>query len=139
MPTEIKTEQWYSGDWKKVPSKQPPFNGIKITGLPTYENGVLVSVKVTFTDYTLNLSGCESTIPELTAANGQFNIPTPTENTSPPSSPPQPNPDFTIQGWVALEHNNLDLSLRIRLSFGLEHARRQELGYIMGFALAVPE
>lgn len=136
MTNDPTPQVWQSGDWSKRPNKEIPYNGIEISGLPEYdENSALVSVTVTLTDYTLDEQGVASSILGLTVAAGSVSIFAPTEQTSPVSSPPRPNPDFTIEGDVALEPSGSDVCLRIRLSYGLEHMRREEIGYVMCFKL----
>lgn len=123
--------QWRSGDWKKRAASSPPYNGIQITGLPTYDtDNKLVSVEVTFLDFTQDDKGVESIIPNLSYLDGRVEIPVPVEK----SSPPQADPDFTVLGWVALETNGASFSLRIRFGYGAEYSRRDELGYIMSFS-----
>lgn len=142
MTSNIQPIVWYSGNYNSRRSgKTAPYNGIKIAGLPSYDeqSNTFLSASITFTDYTNDPNGSTLVIPALTFAEGRTSI---TEAAgelasppaSPPSSPPQPDRDFTIEGWVALESNGLDYSLRIYLSFGLQYERAAERGYIMGFA-----
>ncbi len=127
---------WRSGDWRKRPNKEAPYNGIEISGTPMYdENGFLISIAVTFIDYTLDKQGVKSTIPELTISAGRVDITAPIVQTSPPSSPPKDSSDFTIKGKVSLESTGAKVCLRIQLSYGLEHLRREEIGYVMCFEL----
>ena len=142
MTSNIKPSVWYSGNYSsRQTAKQPPYNGIEIAGLPSYDedSGLFLSASITFTDYTKDPNGSVVVMPALTFAEGRTTImaaagePT-SPPQSPPSSPPQPDSNFTIEGWVALESNGLNYSLRIYLSFGLEHERAAERGYIMSFA-----
>lgn len=136
MANDPTSQTWQSGDWSKRPNSEAPYNGIEISGLPEYdENGMLISVAVTLTDYTLNKEGVASIIPELTVFAGHVDIIAPIEQTSPPSSPLNPSSDFTIKGWVSLEPSGANVCLRIHLRYGLEHLRREEIGYVMCFDL----
>lgn len=136
MANSVTPTTWYSGNYKKDFNKAPPYNGIEIVGSTVYdeESGNFISVSLTLTDYTNVLAGSDLVVPALTNADGEHPIGAPTVTTSPPSSPPQTNTDFTMDGWVSLESNGLDYSLRIYLSFGMEHAKSSERGYIMSFA-----
>jgi len=134
MANEPTPQIWYSGDWHKRPNKQVPYNGIKISGLPLHDdNGDLVSIAVSLVDYTVNKQGIKSVIPELTVSAGNVTIIPPISPTSPPSSPPKADSSFTIEGIVTLEATFTNVCLRIRLDYGLEHSKRNEIGYVMCF------
>lgn len=133
MPTNTAMQTWRSGDWKKKPAQQKPYNGIEISVTPTYdpETQTLVTVSILFKDYTNDAKGIESILPLVPAPSPMLPIPIPPTLTSPPSSPPAKNTSFTIDGTIALETNGSNFSPRIRLNYGLEHAKRDEIGYIM--------
>lgn len=136
MSDNSTTEVWHSGDWKSVPLNKPPYNGIEISAIPTYdtETEKFVSATVTFTDFTLSKTGVSSTIPELTIAEQWVPVPKAIKISSPPASPPdQSNPSFTIDGNVCLETTTSGIFLRIHLFYGMEHSTREELGFILKF------
>lgn len=123
---------WRSGDWKKVPQRQPPYNGIEITGFPVYDpEGHFASAGLLIKDFTFDPRGVTSEIEYMTLSDGWMWIPSPD-----PGSPPDPSRDpmkFTVLGDTRLEHGSSGTLLRIRLSYGLEYLRRDELGFIFEF------
>ncbi len=118
------TQIWHSGDWLQVPAKTEPYNGLEITALPTYNDGILTSVKATVTDYTKTSKGSAITIAALTPKSGNVNIVDTTTDV---------DVNFTARGWLALESFGTSIALRLHISFGPEHASRNEVGYIMTF------
>jgi hypothetical protein len=135
MSEEKSTQIWYSGDWRNVAQKKPPYNGIKITASPAYdEKNKFVSVDVNFTDYSYSESGISSNIPDLNLSESRVVIPEVlSQPASTSDSTPEPNPDFTIKGEVALEIQTSGLYLSIKLAYGIKEHVREELGYILKF------
>ncbi len=133
MSNETNTQTWTSGDWKKRSRTKPPYNGIKIQTKTVYDNeDKFSSVSVSFIDFTNNVNGVSSIIPELTLEEGWANIPKATIS-SPPSSPPSGLSAFTVNGKVKLSEELSGIYLRIHLYYGVEHAQREEIGYIIKF------
>lgn len=146
MSTSLE-QKWQSGGWRDKPSSKIPYNEVEITALPAYDdNGKLISVAVTFSDYTNDPNGVTSSLPELLSSEGKVTIPvattqsdpttdSPPSDSPPASSPPDSTPDdrFTIDGWVALEPQLTQVYLRVHFSFGVQPNPHEELGYILGF------
>lgn len=123
---------WRSGDWKDTPRRVPPYNGIEITGIPSYDQkGNFDSARIIIKDCTLDQQGVTSEIEYITLSDDWVWIPAPA-----PCSPPDPSGDpekFTVRGEVKLRHGSNMILLRIRLKYGLEYHRRDELGFILEF------
>lgn len=133
MSQEISTNElkWRSGDWKKVPQKQEPYNGIEITGVPTYDDEhKFVSATITVKDFTKTAKGVASTMEDVTLADEWVNIPVPV--TSPPSD------DFTVDGAIKLRVGSNGILLRVKLTYGLKDMKHQEIGFIGGFPPVSP-
>lgn len=133
MSQEISTNElkWRSGDWRKVPMKQEPYNGLEITGVPTYDDEhKFVSATITVKDFTKASKGLASTMEDVTLADEWVNIPVPV--TSPPSD------DFTVDGAIKLRVGSNVILLRVNLAYGLKNMQRQELGFIGGFPSVLP-
>lgn len=132
MTTEKKVgpQRWCSGDWKTIPRKDVPYNGIKITGPPAYdENGKFVSADIVVADYTFVQDGVQSEIAALSVEDGWLDIPPAVK----PGSPPGIDPRFTVSGKVQLRHGSGGLLLGVDFAYGLEHLRHEELGFVFGF------
>ncbi|WP_035238423.1 hypothetical protein [Desulfobacter vibrioformis] len=133
MSQEISTNElkWHSGDWRKVPMKQEPYNGLEITGVPTYDDEhKFVSATITVKDFTKAPKGLASTMEDVTLADEWVNIPVPV--TSPPSD------DFTVDGAIKLRVGSNEILLRVKLAYGPEKMQRQEIGFIGGFPSVSP-
>lgn len=133
---------WRSGDWLSTPRRTPPYNGIEITGVPYYDHeGNFASARIIFKDYTFDPRGVTSRIEHMALSDDWVSIPSPAPGSppapsSPPGSPPDPPGDFekfTIRGSAGLLYAANAILLRIRLSYGPEELRREELGFILEF------
>ncbi len=137
MATTLNEDKiWRSADWKTTPRREPPYNGIEITVAPSYDDaGKFISAMITVKDCTLDKDGVSSVIKDMTPAGGWMEIPPPD-----PGSPPDPSKDpakFTVLGAVKLRFSSNAILLQVRLNYGLEHSRRDELGFIMEFLPSV--
>jgi len=139
-----KQNTWYSGDWTDSGNNvQPPYNGLEITAVANYSaagspptSGKLVSVDLTFTDYTYDRNGVSSSF--NISKNGVWTaIPIPVDYAV---SPPVLNPLFTVMniqgtgpGVVRLDTQTSGTFLNILFRYGFKNMTREEIGYIMRF------
>lgn len=135
---------WYSGSWNENGNNsEVPYNGLKIAAtakysLPTSPPSlqILVSVNLDVVDYTYDPNGVSSTL-TLPKSNIWYGIPIPEDDNV---SPPIPNIKFTVTdieninlGKVRLDSNPSGTFLNIQFSFGPDHRKQEEIGYIMKF------
>ena len=117
---------WESGDWKLKPNPNVPYNGIKISGLSTYnDNQQLKSVEVCFSDYTYNPKGVNSIIKKLTLADSWTIIPNPKQVNKETTTT-----DFSINGKVTLEIVENSIYLKIHLYYGPKNSINEAMGFI---------
>lgn len=131
---------WQSGDWQETPNSNPPYNGLEITATPVVSSppvpGKLLPIDLTITDFTYDPNGVSSSM--TISKTGQWlPIPIPMDNTV---SPPVYNSKFTVTsiniggpGMVRIDATPSGTFLNIQFRYGLEHATREEIGYIMRF------
>ena len=136
MTTEknVESQSWCSGEWKTIPRKNVPYNGIEIIGVPFYDdNSRFVSADIMVADYTYVKEGVQSKITALTVADSWVDIPPVLK----PVSPPVDDPDFTVKGKLKLLHGSSDILLEIEFAYGLAGQRHDEIGFVFGFATAI--
>lgn len=122
---------WYSGDWQTPPRSWEPYNGIEISGVPTYDNeNKFISAKITIFDFTKNKKGISSTIESVTLADNWAHIPEPVTSS--------PKDEFTVNGRMKLRLASSVILVRVHLDYGLEEMKCYELGMIGGFHSTKP-
>lgn len=135
--SNTKEQVWYSGDWKTSGSNlYPPYNGLKILAVSTYETtenplikGKLMSIDLTITDFTYDVNGISSTF-TVSKTGMWYEIPFPMND----------NKKFTVSsvngggpGVVRIVEEPSGIFLFIQFRYGLESMKREEIGYIMRF------
>lgn len=126
-PVPDKDVTWRSGNWRRIPGGQEPYNGLEITGIPTFtDTGTFTSVEVTFDDYTKTKDGTKSILSTLVfvQGGGGTDIPKPAE--------PGAKAKFTVTGTVDIKSYTSGLYLGVDLKFGLPHQRFAVSGNIFG-------
>ena len=103
--------------------------GIEITVQAIYTENVLTSAEVTFYDYTYNPKGVTSKLVYIIASSGQIDIPKALLD----SSPPGPDPKFTIDGWIKMQLgvNKINMLVLIDLTYGMPLDTEHEEGSIL--------
>lgn len=120
---------WHSGDWKKSPRINEPYNGIEIIGIPLYdEDNKFTGAKLEIRDYTYEKSGVSACIKLMTTADEWVDIPGVV-----PSSPPIDPSLLSVKGQVKLRPSGCGILLRVNFSYGLKSLRHEELGFVMKF------
>lgn len=136
MATEKKMgpQSWRSGDWKTVPRKNIPYNGVEITGVPAYdENGKFASADIVVADYTYDKEGVQSQIAVLNVEEGWLEIPAAVK----PGSPPGIDHRFTVNGKLQLRCGSGGMLLGVDFAYGLDGQRHEELGFVFGFPTTI--
>ena len=104
--------------------------GIEITVQAIYTENVLTSAEVTFIDYTYDSKGVTSKLVYIIATSGQMDIP---KAPSLDKSPPEPDPKFTIDGWIKMQLgvNKINMLVLIDLTYGKPLDTEHEEGSIL--------
>ncbi len=131
------TQTWHSGDWTPAPRKNVPYNGIEISGTPTYDatTGRFLSADVEIVDCTYDKEGVGSSLDALTVDEGWVGIPPAMQ----PVSPPVADPKFTASGNLQLRRGSSAILVGVDFSYGLEGQHHEELGFVFGFPTTVAE
>ncbi len=139
-----KENTWHTGDWNPHGSNpKVPYNGIKIIATANYGPDAsppvpqkLISVDLEVIDFTYSKSGVSSKVTLIKTGVG-YDIPIPEMTTT---SPPVPNPEFTVVGidqdtlgLVKLDATSGGSYLNIQFRYGIKDNTREEIGYIMKF------
>jgi len=132
--TNAEPQVWCSGDWKTIPRKTVPYNGVEIVGTPVYDdNGKFVSADLKIVDCTYVPDGVASELHGLNVGDGWQEIPAAVV----PTSPPSPDANFTVNGKLQLYHGSGSMLLGVDFSYGLTGQRHEELGFIFGFPTTI--
>ncbi len=114
--------QWQSGDFVKPPRTQPPYNGVEIQAVPTYNNQkALVSLAITVTDFAKSKTGATQNHIFEPVQNGE-------KTTLSPSG------DFTVQGPLELRlmpASPTDVVVFVNISYGLPDQTHHAEGGIL--------
>jgi len=114
---------WKSGDWHEPPDTTRPYNGIKMTAMPVYdEQGTLASLTLIFADFTNNSDGEEKSFPMSIMVGSTVEL--------------SVEGDFTISGIVELCSfqsvlNNFVVFFQDIVSYGLENQRHHVIGGVL--------
>ncbi|NAW65308.1 hypothetical protein [Photobacterium halotolerans] len=92
------------------------------------------SNETTNSDSEPNTAPDNSDTATVDATSEQINAEPENNQNAQPDPSDDKNNDFTVNGWLALESNTMDLFLRVHFMYGLEPFQKEELGYIMGFS-----
>lgn len=114
---------WQSGDWREPPNDTPPYNGIEMVAVPTYNGqGRLVSLALTLTDFTNQRKGMPKTFSVARIEHGATVLLSAEDN-------------FTISGTVELRFflstpNDVVVYFE-DISYGLEQLRHHAEGGVL--------
>lgn len=137
---QIEQKVWHTGDWITGGRPHAPYNGVAIAATAFYrrtaKQRLLVSVDLEITDYTRRKQGVVSKL-KLERTGAWYEIPVPVLLPVTKLNQ-QSDPDFTVTGngtyqpgKVRLDATSDGMYLNVLFRYGLPHAMREELGYIM--------
>ena len=117
---------WQSGDFVQPPRTQPPFNGVEINAVPTYnDQGMLVSLAVTVTDFAKSKTGATQDHTFEPVKSGE-------------SFALKASGDFTVSGPVELRLTAAlpnDAVVFVNISYGLPDQQHHADGGILAIPL----